>query len=55
MAPTVISGVNATASSAHGAHHGQDNLVVSSHVAMRPKALAERGGSVERIPDVTLG
>jgi hypothetical protein len=39
--------VTATPSSAHGAHHGHDNLWVSSIFAMRPKSMPDRPCSVE--------
>ena len=42
--------VAATASSAHGAHHGHDSFFVSCGVAMPVKALPHRRCSVEQIP-----
>ena len=49
VAPMVSSEVAATASSAHGAHHGQDNSRVSSGFAISVKSLQQLSGSVEQI------
>ena len=47
VAPIVSSEVAATASNAHGAHHGHDSRSVSSSFAMLVKALSQASGSVE--------
>src|SRR5947209_5567082 len=51
VAPIVRTDVAATASSAQGAHHGQESFLVSSTLAIPADALTQSAFRVERFPE----